>query len=89
MENIKLRIRSGQGIEATIECNGSQGGAEDYYSIVSVNGFIIDTKIYGTDPLQAFSLGIGLITQITEGKRLEGDESAPTNGASWVIEVES
>lgn len=88
MENIKLRIRSEQGIEATIECDGSQGGVEDYYAIVSVNGLMIDKKVYGVDPLQAFSLGMGLIAQLTESKRLEGEENPPMNGASWGIEVE-
>ncbi len=89
MENIKLRIKSEQGIEATIECDGSQGGAEDYYSIVSVEGFITDEKIFGIDPVQAFSLGLRLIEQLTEVKRLEGEDNSPMNGASWVIEVES
>ena len=89
MENIKLRISSEQGIEASIECDGSQGGVEDYYSIVSVNGFMTDKKVYGVDPLQAFSLGMGLIAQLTEGKRLEEEAHPPMNGSSWRIEVES
>ncbi|GEM_PF-3148267 len=89
MKNIKLRISSEQGIEATIECDGSQGGVEDYYAIVSVKGFMTDKKVYGVDSVQAFSLGMGLIAQLTEGKRVEEEEHLPTNGSSWCIEVES
>jgi hypothetical protein len=40
MKQIKLRVVSDNGVEATISTDGSQGGVEDYYSVVSVEGFM-------------------------------------------------
>ncbi|WP_428540976.1 hypothetical protein [Profundibacter sp.] len=87
MENIKLCIRSKQGIEATISSDGSQSGAEDYYSIVTIKGYITEKKIYGIDPVQAFSLGLRLIEQLTEKKRLEGQDGQP-GCVSKVVEID-
>lgn len=86
MKPIKLQIVSDQGVEATIVSDGSQGGANDYYAVVSVTGFIENKKIYGIDPIQSFSLGMKLIETLTEKKRI-GEEDVPMNGTSWKIEV--
>lgn len=88
MKNIKLRIVSANGVEAMIPVDGSHGGFEDYYSVVSVDGLITEQKIYGIDPVQSFVLGLKLIEDLTRDKRICGDdELAKTAGASWRIEV--
>ena len=88
MKQVKLRVVSEEGLEATISTDGSQGGAEDYYAVVSVDGFITEKKVYGIDPIQSFQLGLQLIGQLTEDKRIgEDDEASVTPGASWRIEV--
>lgn len=88
MKQVKLRIVSDDGVEATISTDGSQSGAEDYYAIVSVDGFIKEKKVYGIDPIQSFQLGLKLIEQLTEDKRIgDDDEASATPGASWRIEV--
>ena len=86
---IKLSIVSEKGIEATIFCDGRQGGAEDYFSVVSVSGFIENKKIYGVDPLQALSLGLVLIEKLTLDNRIGEDGTDKMAGASWKIEVAS
>ena len=87
MKQIKLHVVSDNGVEASIRSDGSQDGAEDYYAVVSVDGFIENKKVYGIDPIQSFQLGLKLIEQLTEDKRI-GDEDAPvTPGASWRIEI--
>ena len=67
---IALKLVSAHGIEATIVCDGSHGGQDDYYSVVSVAGQIDDRKIFGIDPLQSFSLGLSLIEKLTTDKRV-------------------
>ena len=49
---------------------------------------MLKKKIYGVDPVQAFSLGLKLVEQLTEEKRLAGEEGKPADGASWVIEMD-
>ena len=87
MKPIKLRIVSDHGVEATISSDGSQGGVEDYYAVITVDGFIKDKKVYGIDPIQSFSLGLKSIEQLTEKKRIGKDDEKPMPGASWRIEV--
>lgn len=88
MKQVKLRVVSDDGVEATISTDGSQGGAEDYYAIVSVDGFIKEKKVYGIDPFQSFVLGLKLIEDLTTDKRIgDDDEASVTPGASWRIEV--
>lgn len=87
MKPIKLRVVSDEGVEATIYSDGSQGGVEDFYSVVSVSGFIEEKKVYGIDPIQSFSLGLKLIEQLTEKKRFGDDDNDPVNGTLWEIEV--
>jgi hypothetical protein len=87
MKPLNLRIVSDDGVEASIYTDGSQGGANDFYAVVSVTGFIENKKIYGIDPIQSFSLGLQLIEQLTEKKRIGEDDSGPVNGSSWNIEV--
>ena len=88
MKQVKLRVVSDDGVEATISTDGSQGGAEDYYAIVSVDGFIKEKKVYGIDPVQSFVLGLKLIEDLTTDKRIGDDDKASvTPGASWHIEV--
>jgi len=86
MDNIALVFVSDQGVEASIHCDGSQGGQEDYFSEVTVKGFMENKKVYGVDPVQAFSLGMKLIEQLTEDKRLAGEKGGPIDGTSWRIE---
>lgn len=40
MKPIRLQIMSEQGVEATISPDGSQGGVDDFYAMVSVKDFI-------------------------------------------------
>ncbi|MEP3847406.1 MAG: hypothetical protein ABJM43_18835 [Paracoccaceae bacterium] len=88
MKQIKVRVVSDDGAEATISTDGSQGGVEDYYAVVSVDGFIKEKKVYGIDPVQSFVLGLKLIEELTTDKRIgEDDEASVTPGASWRIEV--
>lgn len=88
MKQIKLRVVSDDGVEATISTDGSQGGVEDYYSVVTVEGFMKDKKVYGIDPVQSFVLGLKLIEDLTTDKRIDDDDGAAiTPGASWRIEV--
>lgn len=87
MKPIKLQVVSGKGVEATISSDGSQGGEEDYYAVVSVEGFIEEKKVYGIDQIQSFSLGLKLIEQLTEAKRIGADDEEPMPGASWRIEI--
>jgi hypothetical protein len=88
MKQVKLRIVSDQGVEATISTDGSHGGVEDYYAVVSVDGFIKEKKVYGIDPVQSFVLGLKLIENLTTDKRIgEDDGTSYTPGASWRIEV--
>ena len=47
-----------------------------------------DKKIYGIDPIQSFQLGLKLIEQLTEDKRIgDDDDASVTPGASWRIEI--
>lgn len=88
MKPVKLRVVSEDGVEATISTDGSQGGVEDYYAIVSVDGFIKEKKVYGIDPVQSFVLGLKLIEDLTTDKRIGDDnEASVTPGASWRIEI--
>ena len=87
MKSIKLNVVSPEGIEATIQTDGIQDGADDYYAIVTIKGFIEQKKIYGIDPIQSFSLGMKLIEELTTDKRIGEDGDEPMNGASWSIEV--
>jgi hypothetical protein len=88
MRKIKLHMVSNDGVEATISTDGSQGGVEDYYAVVSVSGFIKEKKVYGIDPIQSFVLGLKLIEDFTMDKRIGNDDKASmTPGASWRIEV--
>lgn len=89
MQEIRLRVVSSDGIEATIHSDGCQGGEEDYYAVVSVRGFTQGKKIYGIDPIQSFTLGLKLIEQLTEATRFGEDGEEPMNGASWRIEVDT
>ncbi|MGB7321637.1 MAG: hypothetical protein WBC95_09500 [Albidovulum sp.] len=86
MKNVRLKVVSDRGIEALIECDGSQAGAEDYYAVVTVNGFIEGKRIFGVDPVQAFSLGLKLIEQLTEERRLADGDGETIQGANWRIE---
>jgi hypothetical protein len=79
---IGLKVVSDDGVVATIKCDGSHGGHDDYFSIVSVSGFIEEKRIYGIDPLQSFSLGWALIEQLTSEKRVS--EKSPAT--PWRIE---
>lgn len=88
MKQIKLQVVSDDSVEATIAIDGNQGGAEDYYAIVSVNGSIKEKKVYGIDPVQSFVLGLKLIEDLTTDKRIgDDDEASVTPGASWRIEI--
>ena len=87
MKSIKLNVVSSEGIEATIQTDVDQDGADDYYAIVSIKGFIEQKKIYGIDPIQSFTLGMTLIEKLTTDKRLGEDGGDPMTGASWRIEV--
>ena len=88
MKQVKLRVVSDDGVEATISTDGSQDGAEDYYAVVSVDGFIKDKKVYGIDPVRSFVLGLKLIEDVTTDKRIGDDvEASVTPSASWRIEV--
>ena len=86
MKTICLRVVSRHGIEAQITCDGSQGGHNDYYSVVSVNGYLNGKRIYGIDPVQAFTLGWAMIEELTRDKRVEDDEAGHVAGESWWIE---
>jgi hypothetical protein len=83
---ICLRVVSDQGIEASITCDGSHGGAGDYYSVVSVKGFIIEKNIYGIDPIQSFTLGWALIERLTTDRRVEDEAPEHAVGKSWRIQ---
>jgi hypothetical protein len=83
---ICLRVVSDQGIEASITCDGSQGGAGDYFSVVSVKGYIADKRIYGIDPIQSFTLGWALIEKLTTDKRVADDAPLHPAEESWRIE---
>ena len=87
MKPLKLRVLSDQGVEATISTDGSQGGVDDYYSIIAINGFLEDKKVYGIDPIQSFSLGLKLIEQLTEDKRIGVEGEDPMPGITWRIEI--
>lgn len=86
MKPIGLRVISSDGIEASITCDGSHGGKGDYYSVVSVKDCINEKKIYGIDPLQAFSLGWALIEDLTTDKRIANDGLEHSAGDTWLIE---
>lgn len=86
MKPIKLKVVSDQGVEATIFSDGSQGGVDDFYSVVSISGHLEDKKIYGVDPIQSFFLGMQLIEQLTQEKRL-GNDADPIEGILWRLEV--
>jgi hypothetical protein len=86
MDAVRLRVVFDGEVMASIICDGSQGGHEDYYSVVFVKGFIENNKIYGVDPVQSFALGWTLINDLTTDLRV-GDEDLDTcEGASWRIE---
>ena len=87
MKPINLRIVSDRAIEATISLDGSQSEAENYFALVSVEDSVQEIKISGVDPLQSFSLGIQLIEQHTEEKRIGNDDQVPVDGAAWRIEI--
>ena len=87
MKSIKLKVVSPEGIEATIQTDGSQDGADDYYAIVSIAGLTETKKVYGIDPIQSFALGMMLVEKLTTDKRIGEDGDEPMNGASWRIEV--
>tara|TARA_R110002073_G_scaffold262595_1_gene425663 strand:+ start:155 stop:421 length:267 start_codon:yes stop_codon:yes gene_type:complete len=86
MKPLKLKVVSDEGVEATIFSDGSQGGAGDFYSVVSIAGYLEEKKIYGVDPIQSFFLGMQLIEQLTQKKRLE-DDVDPIEGILWRLEV--
>jgi hypothetical protein len=88
MKQVKLRIVSDDGVEATISTDPSQDGAEDYYAIVSVDDLIKDQTTYGIYPVQSFELGLTVFEDLTTGKRIGDDDPASaTPSASWRIEV--
>lgn len=89
MKKIKLGIYSGEGFEASVECDGSQGGYEDYFAVVSIKGVVSEKRIHGVDPIQAFALAMTLIADRTEDKRFLGEEGQPIDGASWSIQLEA
>lgn len=89
MKPIKLNIVSPRGIEATIESDGSDDDAGDYSAIITVRGHMESKKIYGVDPVQSFALGMKLIEELTEDRRIGKDGDLPMNGAFWSIEVEA
>jgi hypothetical protein len=79
-------VFSGDEIVASITCDGSNGGKGDYYSVVSVKDYIEEKKIYGIDPIQAFTLGWALIEKFTTDKRIADDGLGHAAGESWRIE---
>lgn len=83
MKLISLKVTSVDGIEATIICDGGQ---EDYYSVVSIKGYIENKKIYGVDPVQSFSLGWAMIETLTSDRRIVEEADTKIRGASWRIE---
>lgn len=86
MKPLKILIRSPDGIEATISSDGSEGGFDDYYAIVSIAGSSEAQKVYGIDPIQSFALAWQLIDQLTAEKRLS-ETDGTLCGPSWWIEV--
>lgn len=70
MKQVKLRVVSDDGVEATISTDGSQDGVEDYYSVVSVEGFMKDKRVYGIDSVQSFVLGLKLIEDLTNASAM-------------------
>jgi hypothetical protein len=86
MKAICLRLVSSHGIEAQITCDGSQGGHSDYYSVVSINRYLNERRIYGIDPVQAFTLGWAMIEELTRDKRVADDGPGHVAGESWRIE---
>ncbi|MGF1619908.1 MAG: hypothetical protein ACFCUR_04770 [Rhodomicrobiaceae bacterium] len=89
MQGIKLRIVSPEGVEAVIECRHLQDGADDYYSLVSVNALNSAKKVYGIDPVQSFALAMHFVEHLTQARRLEGGETGPVAGAKWRIEIDT
>jgi hypothetical protein len=89
VQGIKLRVVSPEGVEAVIECRHLQDGAEDYYSLVSVNALNTPKKVYGIDPLQSLGLAFHFIEQLTQARRFKGEEGGPISGAKWRIEIDT
>jgi hypothetical protein len=89
VQGIKLRVVSPEGVEAVIECRHLQDGAEDYYSLVSVNALNTPKKVYGIDPLQSVGLAFHFIEQLTQARRFKGEEGGPIAGAKWRIEIDT
>jgi hypothetical protein len=87
MQGIKLRVVSPEGVEAVFECQHLQDGAEDYYTLVSVNALNSPKKVYGIDPLQSLALAMHFIEQLTQARRFKGEEGGPIAGADWRIEI--
>lgn len=81
-----MTVVSNKGIEASIACDGSQGDDGDYYTVVSINGYLDEKKIYGIDPIQAFALGWAMIEKLTTDKRIQDDGRGHDAGESWRIE---
>ncbi len=83
---MKLQIYQDQILRATISWSQSFCDEPDSYAKVWIDGhFKEDKQVWGVDPVQAFSLGMKLIEQLTENYRL-------TDGVQhtdWLIEVES
>lgn len=71
MKPLKLKVVSDEGVEAAIFSDGSQGGAGDFYSVVSIAGYLEDKKIYGVDPIQSFFLGTQLIEKLIQKSDLK------------------
>lgn len=87
MKNLRLRVISPDGVEATIATHGGQDGAGDYFAVVSIDGVMADQKVYGIDPVQSFVLGLRLIEDLTADRRIgPADGTGATPGASWRIE---
>lgn len=88
MKPIKLNVVSPEGVEATIQTDGSQDDV-DYYAIVTIEGFIERKKIYGIDPIQSFAEGMKLIERLTTDRRIGEDGDEPMNGTSWSFVVKT
>lgn len=86
MKDVSLKVVSDRGVEALIEYDGSQAGAEDYYAVVTVDGFIESKRVFGVNPVQAFSLGLRQIEKLPEERRLAGGDGETIQGANWRIE---
>lgn len=83
MTSVGFRIISGHGVEAEISCNGEHAGQGDYFATVSIRGQMQGQPVYGIDPVQALTLGLRLIEDLTQGQRA----AAADVGEVWRLEA--